>query len=46
MFAKAIIYHKRQPSVVFCKKGLKKNFAKFTGKHHCQSLSFDEVAQA
>ena len=26
----------------FCKKGLLRNFAKFTGKHLCQSL-FDKV---
>ena len=25
---------------VFCKKGVLKNFAKFTGKHLCQSLFF------
>ena len=29
---------------VFCKKGALKNFAKFTGKHLCQSLFFDKVA--
>ena len=31
---------------VFCKKGVLKNFAKFTGKHLCQSLFFDKVAGA
>ena len=25
---------------VFCKKGILRNFAKFTGKHLCQSLFF------
>ena len=28
---------------VFCKKGVLRNFAKFTGKHLCQSLSFNNV---
>ena len=28
---------------VFCKKGVLRNFAKFTGKHLCQSLFFNEV---
>ena len=29
---------------VFCKKGILENFAKFTGKHLCQSLFFNKVA--
>ena len=29
---------------VFCKKGVFRNFAKFTGKFLCQSLSFKKVA--
>ena len=29
---------------VFCKKGVFKNFAKFTGKHLCQSLFFYKVS--
>ena len=29
---------------MFFKKGVLKNFAKFTGKHLCQSLFFDKVA--
>ena len=29
---------------VFCKKGVHRNFAKFTGKHHCHKLSFNKVA--
>ena len=37
-----ISIHKHPPEV-FCKKGALKNFAKFTGKHLCQSLFFDKV---
>ena len=29
---------------VFCKKDVLRNFAKFTGKHLCQSLYFNKVA--
>ena len=29
---------------VFCKKGVLRNFAKFTGKHQCQSLFLNKVA--
>ena len=29
---------------MFCKKGVFRNFAKFTGKHQCQSLFFNKVA--
>ena len=29
---------------MFCKKGVLKNFTKFTGKHLCQSLFFNIVA--
>ena len=29
---------------VFCKKGVRRNFAKLTGKHLCQKLFFDKVA--
>ena len=29
---------------VFCTKDILKNFAKFTGKHQCQSLFFNKVA--
>ena len=29
---------------VFCKKGVLRNFTKFTGKHLCQSLFFKKVA--
>ena len=33
-----------QPPGVLCKKGFFRNFAKFTGKHLCQSLIFIKVA--
>ena len=29
---------------VFCRKGILRNFAKFTGKHLCQNLFFNKVA--
>ena len=29
---------------VFCKKSVLRNFAKFTGKHLCQSLIFNKIA--
>ena len=29
---------------VFCKKGVLRNFAKYTGKHLCQGLFFNKVA--
>ena len=29
---------------MFCKKGVLRNFAKFTGRHLCQSLFFNKVA--
>ena len=34
----------KQSSGALCKKGVPKNFTKFTGKHLCQSLLFDKVA--
>ena len=40
-----IKYIQRQPPEVFCKKGVLKNFTKFTGKHLCQSLFFNKVAE-
>ena len=44
-FHKANLMHDRcsRPEV-FCKKGILRNFAKFTGKHLCQSLFFNIVA--
>ena len=52
MFNGEIIFHlkrvlKRLTSSrpeVFCKKGVLRNFTKFTGKHLCQSLFFNKVA--
>ena len=35
---------KKQPPEVFCKKGVLRNFAKFTGKHLCHRLLFNKVA--
>ena len=29
---------------VFCKKGVLRNYTKFTGKHLCQSLFFNKVS--
>ena len=40
-----LFYNKQKHSpVVFCKKGAFRNFAKFTGKHLCQSVFFNKVA--
>ena len=36
-------YRSSRPGVS-CKKGVLRNFAKFTGKHLCQSLFFNNVA--
>ena len=33
--------HMKQPPEVFCKKGVLENFTKFTAKHLCQSLFFN-----
>ena len=38
------IKKQKQPQVVFCKKGVLRDFLKFTGKHLCQSLLFNKVA--
>ena len=35
--------HRNGPPEVFCKKDILTNFAKFTGKHLCQSLFFNKV---
>ena len=37
------LYRSSRPKV-FCKKGVLRNFAKFTGKHLCESLFFNKVA--
>ena len=36
-------YRSSRPEV-FCKKGVLRNFAKFTGKHLCQGRIFNKVA--
>ena len=33
-----VMWRRGQPPEVFCKKGILRNFAKFTGKRLCQSL--------
>ena len=38
------IRYKNSRPGVFCKKDVLRNFAKFTGKHLCQSLFFNKVA--
>ena len=38
--------HRSSRLDVFCRKGILRNFAKFTGKHLCQSLFFNKVAGA
>ena len=40
---KTMLFTSSRPEV-FCKKGVLGNFAKFTGKHLCQSLFFNKVA--
>ena len=37
------LYRSSRPKV-FCKKGVLRNFAKFTGKHLWQSLLFNKIA--
>ena len=38
------VFDKSSRPEVFCKKGVLKNFAKFTGKDLCQSVFFNKVA--
>ena len=40
---KTFTYVRSSRPEVFCKKGVLRNFAKFTGKHLCQSLFFSKV---
>ena len=42
-FLKISLSRSSRPEV-FCKKGVLRNFAKFTGKQLCQSLFFNKVA--
>ena len=39
-----LVTNRRSRPEVFCKKGALKYFAKFTGKHLCQSLFYNKVA--
>ena len=39
-----IVKRQKQPPEVFYDKKVLRNFAKFTGKHLCQSLFFNKVA--
>ena len=34
----------KQPPEVFCKKGVLRNFVKFTRKHQCEILFFNKVS--
>ena len=38
-----VTYLRSSRPEVFCKKGIRKNFAKFTRKHLCLSLFFNKV---
>ena len=40
------IHHRSIRPDVFCKTGVLRNFAKFTGKHLCQSIFFNKVADS
>ena len=39
-----LIHYQKQPPELFYKKGVLKNFAKFTGQHLCQCYFFNKVA--
>ena len=39
-----VAHHRSSRPEVFRRKGVLRNFAKFTGKHLCQSLFFNKVA--
>ena len=41
---KLFAYSRSSRPEVFCKNGVLRNFAKFTGKHLCQNLFFNKVA--
>ena len=43
MFSSILIIKRSSRPDVFCKKGVLKNFSKFTGKHLCQSLFSNKV---
>ena len=42
--SEVIVFLQKEPPEVLCKKGYFRNFAKFTGKHLCQSHFFNKVA--
>ena len=42
--SKVINIFRSIPPELFCKIGVLRNFAKFTGKHLCESLFFNKVA--
>ena len=39
-----VMWKEEQPAEEFCKTGILRNFAKFTGKHLCQSSFINKVA--
>ena len=39
-----VMWREEKPLEEFCKNVVLRNFAKFTGKHLCQSLFFNKVA--
>ena len=41
--SKPVLKHRSSRSEIFCKKCFLRNFAKFTGKHLCQSLFLSKV---
>ena len=43
-FKKTFKKTRSSPPEVFCKKDVRRNFTKFTGKYLCQSLFFNKVA--
>ena len=44
LLRRVFVFFKSSLQEMFCKKGVVKNFAKFTGKHLWQSLFFNKVA--
>ena len=43
-FCAGVVFYRSSCLEIFCRKGFLRNFAKFTGKHLCQSLFFTKVA--
>ena len=43
MISKEIVFLQKQSPEVFCRKGIFRNLAKFTGQHLCQSQFFNKV---